>query len=164
MIIQLLGLPGSGKKTLMKQISKEYKSDLYYDFAQVNFQSKADIKVYTMFSEIDKSQIISPETKIMFVFMPKIFCKKLTKEYTDYFKIDLNMLYDNNPFLYSDKVIEQFNYYIFSYDYNFDNFKKKLNKFLSEPIIVSNDIVSNVLKYNMNNFSINSFFNPTPTK
>lgn len=146
--IFLIGLPGSGRLTLMKQLAICYKANFFYDFCKVEFNS--ELNVLTMLSNYNIDNI-SIYDKTIYVVLPKIFKRKLDKEYSEYFQTDINLIYDNDPFkegkvdfpnsLTSKTII---------YDYNIDHLKAEIDAFLKKEIDIEAEILKILKSQNIN--------------
>jgi cytidylate kinase len=138
MKIILIGLPGSGRKTLVNELSKHYNIDFYDDFfdGEYDLESKSDIKIHTMFQNTNsnfwKQRDVFDE-KIFVIVMTKVFKESDDIRYSEFFGIDIKYIYEQNIFS-DDKIDEskseenKSNFRTLYYKYNFEDLKLKIEE------------------------------------
>jgi hypothetical protein len=163
MNILLYGLPGSGRKTLINKLV-EYlpETGVFYDFCEKSEEKiKEEIilnknNIFTMFIPNLQNIIGSPssDSKLVIILLQKIFEKTKDKRYSEFFGIDINYVYENNPFL-NDEIEKRIGYfYIIGYNYNFEHLKEILNNFDNAIPILESDI-QNIIKESLMKFGNN---------
>jgi hypothetical protein len=152
MIIILYGLPGSGRKTLVEELKKNYNNIVFFDdFSESsldeiknNLKDNTNITICTMFvpslNELF-GDINIKKNKFAIIFLKKVFKQTIDHKYSEFFGIDIKFIYETD--IFKEMVTEDTrvgNYLILNYDYNFDNLKTKIDNLINTDSLIVDDI------------------------
>jgi hypothetical protein len=147
LLIVLYGLPGSGRKEFLESLKNEnIEFDCYWDFNKENPNDLIDL----FSSNIEKNHIITVFTTgfgeilekcvigqvFLGIMFPKIIKKVKDQRYNEFFGVDLQYLYDDNPFSKLEENTHIFNINYINYNYNIKDFMNSFNQ-LSDPLFIS---------------------------
>jgi len=144
MKVILYGLPGSGKKTLIDQLSKHFNIEAYYDFydGEIKFDENLDFSVFTFIQNTKRiiNNIDIFKEKLLLIFLPEIWEETEDSRYSEYFGIDIKYIYEQNPFKGQEEGYVG-NYGIITYDYNFNTLKEKIKSFMGSKKDTKEELV-----------------------
>jgi hypothetical protein len=129
-----MGLPGSGKKTFVAELEKYYSVDFYCDFydGKLNTHTKSDIIAYTNFSNFSNwaiSRIDITKEKLVTIIFPKIYEKTQDERYSEFFGVDINLLYECDIFpRVNSKIVGNFGAITYT---NFQDCKKIIDEVMN---------------------------------
>jgi hypothetical protein len=161
LLIVLYGLPGSGRKEFIESLkNKNIEFDYYGDFNNddpqklidlfsINKEKNHIITIFTKgFEEILEKCIMGQV--FLGIMFPKIITKVKDQRYNEFFGVDLQYLYDDNPFSKLEENAYVFNINYINYTYNIEDFVKDFNQ-LGDPLFIlakNEEFMNNLKKEN----------------